>query len=385
MSDESKKAKQSTKLTKSGIPIFVLETHLPSSYILDLFEESDVETNIDKMLKDIASVEKEKAQLKPAYTLNIVPYRMVTTTFNKIVKSTKKINKKKKDVKFDSSLEQAKTPKKYKAVRVKQGISESILDNIISFLHNNFIDTPSVINPDITQSIINEWIRQFMSGQAQCCYDEDMSTLLDKQSKLDIIIKKYPKSNIVLINLSTKVSEKLKRSTRKHNFTFDEDKFYFIIREDLDKPFFILLVIDGSIYNLLCTTNNYHFQSYFPIYSDKKDYIDKQLNIFLEKKGFSYIADKKRSSSEYKDFLPAVDSSICQEDLCIFLLSETLDNFQAAAEAKAEADEEEARGEKSFVKEEYSVIPFNEAKENKITKDQYKNLYTELINYAMQL
>lgn len=394
MSDESEKVKRSTKLTKTGIPIFVLETHLPSSYLLDLFEESEVETNTDKMLRDIASVEREEANLKPAYMPNIVPYHMVPTIFDKTTKPLRKDKKKKKDVKFGSSLEQPKTPKKYETVELKRGNSESILENIISFLHNNSMDTPSVINSDITQSIVNEWIRQFMSGQAQCCYNKDMSTLLDGQSKLDIIGKKYPKSNIVLFQLSTKISEKLKRSTRKHNFVFDEDKFYSIIKEDLHKPLFILLVVDNSIYNLLCTTNNYHFQSYFPIYSDKKDYIDKQLNIFLEKKGFSYIADKKRNINEYKDFLPVVDSSIWQEDLCIFVLTETLDNFQTAEEAKAEIEaedekEEEARERgkkyKRIYTEEYSIIPFSEIKEYKVTKTQYKHLYTELINFAMDL
>jgi hypothetical protein len=351
MSDTSEKDKHKPLITKSGIPLLRVKTNLDSDYLLDLFSEPEGKSDPEKILRDIKSVEEEEPTLGVIFTLNIVPYHMVPV----IITKEDKIEEKKKGVTFQDKLDQPRTPPTH--IKLPNEKNPSILESIISFIQNNDMDTSSKINPDINQSIVNEWVRQFMSSRIQCCYTKDINTLLDNKSKLDIVKYKYPDSDIILFELNTKKIDKLKRSTKKYPFKFNEDAFYSIIQHDLTQPLFILLVVDNSIYNLICTTNNSVFYSYFPIYSDKKDYIDIEIKKFLEKEGFSYVADKRRKIDEFKDFLPSVNESIWQEDFCIFLLLSMLDE----------------------------LLPFDEIREHKITRSEYQQLYIELIGFAMKL
>ena len=349
--------------TESGIPITNYEEELPEEYKIELFSENG---NNSKMEDDIDNILTHNKLPGPEYVINVAPFKykpkMVVDVNGDIIIKKKDIawiDKGSKD-KVENK-ENITTPKatelKIKRINVR---NESILEDIINFLGSNSRDEPSKINEDITQSIINEWVKQFMSLRSVCCYEKDINILFNDKSKAELVKGMFPDEDILLFDFITdgkllRVKENLSKGVyiRKNN-DFEELTKHSVLKKSL----YILLSVNGKTSALLSVRDNINFKAYFPTDIAEKLIIDSKLKSFFESEGFNYIKDEERKiTKEQKKFLPAVDLEIWREDFCIFALLELLEDNES----------------------------FDNIKDNSITPKDYSMIYLRLANFAMGL
>jgi hypothetical protein len=345
--------------TKSRIPLTEYEERLPQDYKISLFDEED---NSD-MEKDILSVLKEPEMETPYYIPNPEPFKYRPKLVIGINGKITEIIKKGIVWMEEEKLVDPRNPKDIPKKRIEKVIEEkkeSLLENIINFLGNYSKDTPSKINGDITQSIINEWVKQFMSSKSVCCYEDDINILFNYKSKLELMREMYPEENILLFEMITdekllKAKERLTKGVYlKKNYNFD------ILTKSpiMEKPIYILLSVNNTVAAFLAVRDNANFKSYFPADMSEKDIIDDKLKAFIEAEGFNYVKDIERLiTKDQKKFLPAVGVELWREDFCFFGLMEILDNSKS----------------------------FNKMLKYSITSRDYSRLYKTLANFAMGL
>lgn len=341
--------------TKSKIPLADYEEKLPQDYKINLFNDEDD----SDMEKDILNILKESEMETPYYIPNAEPFKyrpkMLISNTGKI---TEVVKKGIVWMEGDEPINGIASPEtKIKRMEEKK---ESLLDNIINFLGSNSKDTPSKINTDITQSIINEWVKQFMSSKSVCCYEDDINTLFNNKTKLELLREMYPSESILLFEMITdekllKAKERLTGGVYlKKNYNFD------ILTKSavMDKPLYILLSVNNTIAAVLTVRDNANFKSYFPTDMSDKNIIDDRLKSFFENEGFNYKKDGERLiTKDQKKFLPSIPIELWREDFCFFNLMEILEDSKT----------------------------FGEILEYNITARDYARLYKTLSNFAMGL
>lgn len=361
--------------TKSGIPITDYEEKLPEDYRIKLFTEKG---DNDNMEEDIRNAMRDPSKSELSFTLNIFPFKYKP----KIVidkKGNIKEYKKKNIVwqdgrKYVSESEEPSDSEAREIAREKlaspgapkkniEKISSrkvSLLEDIINFLGTNSKDEPSQINGDITQSIITEWVRQFMNSKSLCCYKKDLAVLFNDKTKIELINEMFPEKNIIILEIVTedkylRTKEKIVKGAyirKNHHF---ED---LIEQEVIEEPIHILLSINDKISGLVSVRDNSNFKSYFPTDMTIKDIIDNKLTNFFRDRGFNYEKDTERKiTKEQKKMLPVVDLDVWREDFTII----------------------------GFLKvmEEYDTI--EEIRDYTINVKDYSLLYSRLANFAMKL
>ena len=357
--------------TKSGIPITDYEEKLPEDYRIKLFSEKG---DNDDMEKDIRDAMKDTSKLELPFTLNIFPFKYKPKIIIDKRGNIKEYKKKnivwqdgRKYVSESGESPDSETKEKLaspgapkKNIEKISGRKVSLLEDIINFLGTNSRDEPSQINRDITQSIISEWVRQFMNSKSLCCYKRDLAVLFDDKTKIELIKEMFREKNIIILEIVTdekylRAKEKITKGAyirKNHHF---ED---LIEQEVIEEPIHVLLSINDKISGLASVRDNSNFKSYFPTDMIIKDIIDNKLTNFFRDRGFNYEKDKERKiTKEQKKMLPVVDLDVWREDFTII----------------------------GFIKvmEDYDTI--EEIRDYSINGRDYSLLYSRLANFAMKL
>lgn len=350
-------------MTKSGIPITDYEEELPEDYKIKLFNEKG---DNDSMEKDIQGAIEKKGDIDLSFTLNVIPFKYkpkLVIDKNGAIKEIKKKNimwqdEGKSDTDNGVKLASPGVPKSNIERLPNKKIS--LLDDIINFLGTNSNDEPSQVNGEITQSIISEWVRQFINSKNLCCYKKDIAVLFNDKTKMELIKEIFPEKNIFILEIITdekylKAKEKITKGVYiRKNYQFED----LIDEEIVEEPIYLLLSINTKISALLFVRDNINFKSYFPTNMSVKDIVDDRLTNFFETRGFKYEKDIERKiTKEQKKILPVVDLDIWREDFTIIGLLNLIEEYDT----------------------------FEEIKEHDINGKDYSLLYMRLASFAMGL
>jgi hypothetical protein len=352
--------------TDSGIPLLSNLGNMPSTMKLnysDMAREIGENKEFDKGI--LLSTSRSNSEGDPYYVLNISSF---VTPPKVIILPDGTIQQKKKGIEWAEKLESEAYPKlkikkietsTKKLLTVPDIENKSLLDNILYFLSTKETAQLTGINKNITLPIIKEWLRQYMISKQIKDYDKDIDLLLNKNSKLEILKKLFPKNYIMQFDLITDSSllEEDEKLTNGKYIRYDKEYFKEITKDELDQPLYILLIFNNNSYSLLCVDDNSTFKSYYPIYNNFKSQVDEIIAPYLRKKQFSYVPDAKRKlTREQIDFLPNVDTNVLEYDLCIAFMRQLLDGRS-----------------------------YDEVIKDAISKEEYYDMYLELIRKAMKL
>lgn len=358
------------EVTITGIPLLSDIPGIPPTMKLDysdMLKEAKEGKQLSQESTSMSStaVSKSDSQAQPYFVLNVSPF---VTPPQVIILPDGTIQNKKKAIVWAKDIESPAYPEikiKKLETNTKKLITppstenKSLLDNILYLLSTKGVSKPSDINKDITVPIIKEWLRQFMISKQIRDYNRDINLLLNDKSKLEIIESLFPNNHILQFDLITDASllGEDKKLTNGKYIQYDRKYFQEITEGELDQPLYILLVVNNTSYSLLSVDDNSTFKSYYPINDNFKTQVDDIMTAYLRKKGFGYMSDSKRKlTKEQIDFLPNVDISLLQCDLCITFMRQLLDGRS-----------------------------HDEVIKDAISKEEYYDMYLELIRKAMKL
>ena len=150
--------------------------------------------------------------------------------------------------------------------------------------------------------------------------------LLNANDRKGILNKLTSNKSIFIFDLISDPKLLKEDETLQDGFFLRYDGLNFkLFTENAISGLYILLSYNENTYNLLYCFDNSTVISYSPIVTDDKEIIDKFMDNFFKEIGLVYEPDKDRELSPKQiKFLPGLNQSIWQEDLCIFFLTKFL-------------------------------------------------------------